>query len=173
MCRVIARVHRLCVRLIKRSPSDRLDPKCPHAYALEVGYVEDTATLKLIRSGDQREKGLMVCVHFNRAPEFLGDRPGNGALDVVADLWARQMKHDATLRNTGKGEAEEVHFDIPSVRGTIHCKAADLADDLHRLAQAMRDQRDIRSVLRIHGPKPHVLPMRKRVAANAVARVVQ
>lgn len=164
---------RLLVRLIRRSPSDRLDPRLPHAFALEVGYVEDTAALKLVRSGDQREKGRMVCVHFNSPSEYLGDRPGSGALDVVADLWARQLKHDSALRNTGKGEAEEIHLDLPRVKGTIHAKASDLADDLHRLAQAMRDQRDVRAVMRIHGPKPEVLPMRKRVAANAVARLVQ
>ena len=129
----------LIVRMIARSPRDRMQNGKPERYALECGFVRPTAPDVMHRGFVAEERGRMVCVlleHELDIPE---------ALHALADLWARQVRNDATLRRVGEGP---VRFDIvDGGSGTITMHVEDLADWLHRMADQWGQRRAVRRAL--------------------------
>jgi hypothetical protein len=84
-------VQTIVVRLLERSPSERLDPRKPERFNLECGYEGLTAPLDQRRGHVYAEKGRMVSVLLDNESQ-LAD-----ALHVLADLWARQCRRDPAL----------------------------------------------------------------------------
>ena len=129
----------IVVRMIARSPRDRMQPGKPERFALECGYEGATAETHAIRGGSQDERGRMVCVlleHEHQLPE---------ALHTLADLWGRQVRAQANLRSSG---AVRVLFDIvDGGRGEYGVLAADLPDWLHAMADKWGERRAVRRAL--------------------------
>jgi hypothetical protein len=147
-------VETCVVRLLERSPSDRLDPRHPERLNLECGYVTDTAPLAQKDGLVLKEKGRMVSVLLDNETQL------PEALHVLADLWARQIRRDPGLRL--KSEIL-VRFDIvDGARGNRVVKAEELADWLHLMADKWGERRAIRRML-----------WRRRLTVHPAARLLQ
>jgi len=132
----------LIVRLVARSPRDRLQPGKPERYALECGWDDSTADDHAIRGGTQQERGRMVCVLLER------DDQVPEALHSLADLWARQVRSQANLRHVGESP---VLFDIADGgRGTYSVHVEELPNWLHRMADKWGDRRAVRRAMFRH-----------------------
>lgn len=137
----------LVVRLIERSPADRLRPGHGQRFALECGFDDKTAADHAIRGGSYREKGRMVGVLLSDPLEL------PEALHTLADLWHHQVKAQANLRATGEGV---VRFDIADGavgQATIHVER--LADWLHVMADRWAERRE-RRYFDLTGQRPIV-----------------
>lgn len=130
------------VRMLERSPTERLDPRKPHRFNLECGYLADTAPLAAKPGIVTREKGRMVSILFNAEQEI------PEALHGLADLWARTITRDAGMRIQGE---IVVRFDIvDGARGDRVVRAEQLADWLHLIAEKWGERRAVRRMLWRH-----------------------
>jgi hypothetical protein len=129
----------IVVRMIARSPRDRMQPGKPERFALECGYPGATAETRAIPGGAREEKGRMVEVRLERESEI------PEALHLLADLWGRQVRVQKNLRGTG---AVRVVFDIvDGGRGEYGVLAEELTDWLHIMAEQWGARRAVRRAL--------------------------
>ena len=130
----------MVVRLIERTGADRLDPTRPEPYMLECGFDDPTAADVQARGNVRKERGRMVSVllvYDWQLPE---------AIHVLADLWTKACREDASLRRAGE---IPVHFDIPDGgRGIVTLHAEDLATWLHRMADKWAQRQTARRLSR-------------------------
>jgi hypothetical protein len=118
----------LTVRYRTRVGHERMNPKTPEPFVIEVGYPIKTAptivkTAALLR---ERERGLMVAMLFSHH----GDMPG--ALHGAAELWDGFVERHPSVR---EGGPELVLWRIPGGgMMDVTMLARDVGPTLHRFA---------------------------------------
>jgi len=118
----------LTVRFRQRTGHERMDPRNPEPFVIEVGYPVKTAPTRrdeaaLLRA---RERGLMVAMMFSH----YGQMPG--AMHGAAELWQGFLARNQGVR---EAELELVRWRIPGGGvGDVQVRPSELAGHLHRFA---------------------------------------